>query len=74
MVQKKTRVIRNWILNYVQGSILDSFMKKMHIPRPVYTALTIATNLDQLSIVQFALSKLGLYKWVAYCVYLIFFA
>jgi hypothetical protein len=58
----------------VQGGIIDSFLQKMNLPRPVYTVITVACNLDQISIVQFAISKMGLYKWIAYCVYLLFFA
>jgi hypothetical protein len=72
--QKKTLVIRNWILNYVQGNIIDVFLNKMHVPRPVYTVVTVACNLDQISIVQIAIAKMGVYKWIAYCIYLAFFA
>lgn len=71
---KKIEVIRNWIQNYIQSGIINSFVRYMNIPEPVANAIYLATNLDQLSIVQFGISKLGLYKWIAYCVYFIFFA
>jgi hypothetical protein len=74
MDEKKTSVIRNWISNYVQGGIIDGFIKKMNLPRPIYTALTVACNLDKLSIVQYTIAQLGIYKWAAYCVYFLFFA
>lgn len=71
---KKGEVIRNWIENYIQSGIINSFVRHMNVPEPFANAIYLATNLDQLSIVQFGISKLGLYKWIAYCVYFLFFA
>jgi hypothetical protein len=74
LAPKKIGVIRNWIQNYIQSGIIDTVMNYYRIPKPIRTAIHLATNLDQLSVVQWTIGKLGLYKWIAYCVYFLFFA
>lgn len=71
---KKIEVIRNWILNYVQSGMINTCMRYMKVERPAANIIYIATNLDKISIVQLAIGKLGLYKWMAYCIYFVFFA
>lgn len=41
---------------------------------PIRNAVYLATNLDQLAVVQWTIAKLGLWKWAAYCVYFLFLA
>lgn len=49
-------------------------MEKSPFPSSVITAVRLATNLDQISIVQFALTKMGIWKFWAYAIYFIFLA
>lgn len=74
MVGKKVKIIRDLIQNYIQSGIVDSIVKYMRVPEPLSTAIHLALNLDQISVVQMAVGKLGLYKWIAYCVYILFLA
>jgi hypothetical protein len=74
LAPKKIGVIRNWIQNYIQSGIIDSFMHYLHVPLPIRNAVYLATNLDQLAVVQWTIAKLGLWKWAAYCVYFLFLA
>ena len=54
--------------------MINSFMEKMTVPNSVILAVKLATNLDQISVVQFALAKMGLWKFWAYAIYFLFLA
>ena len=74
MVQKKIRIIRNWILNYIQSATINEIVKHMPVGRNVVMAVNILTNLDQLSVIQYAILKMGIYKFWAYAIYFLFLA
>jgi hypothetical protein len=74
LATKKIGVIRNWISNYIQSGIIDAIVHCFNVPMPIRNAIYLATNLDQLAIVQWSIGQLGLYKWAAYCIYFLFLA
>lgn len=74
MGSKKIGVIRDWIQNYIQTSIINGFLDSMPVNVPIIEAVKVLVNLDKLSIVQYAIGQLGVYKFWAYAIYFIFLA
>lgn len=72
--QKKVKVIRDWIINWIQTRFINGVMKEMNVPRDVMFIVNIANNLDKIGFIQTAINQLGVYKFVAYLVYFAFIA
>lgn len=74
MGRKKVKIIRDWIRNYIQSGIVNALMKHFKVPPAISNAINLAMNLDQLSIVQSAISQLGTWKYISYAVWFLLFA
>lgn len=74
MVKKKVIIINEWIENYLTSKLIDEAIDIFNIPSQVGMVMRFASSLDRLSFLQFALVKWGVYKYMAYLIYLIFFA
>lgn len=64
----------NWIQSYIQSGIVNSIIERSKLPKDIALVVNVLTNLDQISIVQMLIAKMGVYKFWAYALYFIFFA
>jgi hypothetical protein len=46
----------------------------MNLPKDIALVVNVLTNLDQISIVQMLIAKMGVYKFWAYAIYFLLFA
>jgi len=74
MVQKKIIFTRDYIISYLKGRAIDGILKELSVPKTIGTIISIFNNLDRFSFFQLAISKFGVYKYVAYCIYFLFIA
>ena len=73
MGEKKGIVIYNIIMNYLQTKFINEFLARSNLPKNIVMVVSTLNNLDQLSIIQFIISQLGIYKFYAYlCWFLVF--
>ncbi len=72
--EKKGLVIRDWILHKVQSQIINDIMVKLNVSKELVAMVNVLTNIDKLSFVQFAILKLGGFRFVAGLIYLLVFA
>jgi hypothetical protein len=72
--EKKGKVIRDWIINWIQTKFINGVMSELDVPKSVVIVVNIANNLDKIGFVQILISKLGVYKFVAYLIYFAFLA
>jgi hypothetical protein len=49
-------------------------MREFNVPQDVAMVINIANNLDKISFIQLAISKLGVYKFIVYLIYFAFLA
>ncbi len=49
-------------------------MKEFNVPKDIAMIINIANNLDKISFIQLAISKLGVYKFIVYLIYFAFLA
>ncbi len=70
MVQKKGRIIRDFILNWLQTQVINTVVTELNLPTNVITAINILNNIDKISIIALVLSKLGPFKFLAYIAYI----
>lgn len=61
-------------MNYIQSKFINGLMKELNVPRDIVTVINIANNLDKISFIQLAISKLGVYKFIVYLFYFAFLA
>ena len=66
--------MRDWILNWIQTKFINGVMSELDVPKSVVMVVNIANNLDKIGFVQILISKLGVYKFVAYLIYFAFLA
>lgn len=74
MVKKKVIIINEWIENYLTNRLIDEAIDIFNIPSQVGMVMRFASSLDRISFLQLALMKWGVYKYMAYLIYLIFLA
>jgi hypothetical protein len=74
LAEKKARVIRDWIINWIQSKFINGVMTELNVPSEIITVINLATNLDKIGFVQILISKMGVYKFVAYLIYFAFLA
>lgn len=74
LAQKKGKVMRDWIINWIQTKFINGVMSELDVPKSVVMVVNIANNLDKIGFVQILISKLGVYKFVAYLIYFAFLA
>jgi hypothetical protein len=67
-------VIIDIIKNYLQSSIINEAIKIANLPRNMALAINVMMNLDQISIVQWGLAQLGVYKFWCYAIWFVFLA
>lgn len=66
--------MRDWLLNWIQTRFINGVMSELDVPKSVVMVVNIANNLDKIGFVQMLISKLGVYKFVAYLIYFAFLA
>lgn len=64
----------NWIQSYIQSGIVNAIIERSKLPKDIAIVVNVLTNLDQISVVQMLIAKMGIYKFWAYALYFIFFA
>jgi hypothetical protein len=74
MVKKKINVIKEWVESYLSSGFVDGIINEFNIPSQVGLVMRFASSLDRFSFLQMALAKWGVYKYMAYLIYLIFLA
>jgi hypothetical protein len=72
--KKKGKIIKDLVLNWIQTKIINGFLTQINAPKEVIFAVNILTNLDQISIIQAILAKMGAYKFILYVMYFGFVA
>jgi len=74
MVKKKIIIINEWIESYLTSTLVDETIDLFNIPTQIGMVMRFASSLDRISFLQIALAKWGVYKYMAYLIYLIFLA
>ena len=74
MVKKKIIIINEWIESYLTSTLVDETIDLFNIPTQIGMVMRFASSLDRISFLQLALTKWGVYKYMAYLIYLIFLA
>lgn len=74
MVKKKIVIINEWIESYLTSALIDEAIDIFNIPSQVGMVMRFASSIDRFSFLQYALVKWGVYKYMAYLIYLIFLA
>jgi hypothetical protein len=74
LAEKKVGVIRDWIVNWIQAKFINGVMTELNVPSEIVMVVNIANNLDKIGFVQILISKMGVYKFVAYLIYFAFLA
>lgn len=74
MGEKKGIVIYNIIMNYLQTITVNEFLARSNLPKNIVMVVSTLNNLDQISIVQLLIAKLGVWKFWAYLCWFVFIA
>jgi hypothetical protein len=60
--------------SYFQSGVVDGIINEFDIPTQIGLVMRIASSLDKYSFLQLALAKWGVYKYIAYAIYILFLA
>jgi hypothetical protein len=64
--------MKEFIINYIQNYLMDKFCKKYVLSEQLALIINVLSNIDKMSMIQFTISQAGVYKYLLWCIYVLF--
>jgi hypothetical protein len=64
--------MKEFFINYIQNYLMDKFCKKYVLSEQLTLIINVLSNIDKMSMIQLTLSQAGIYKYLLWCIYVLF--
>jgi hypothetical protein len=64
--------MKEFVINYIQNYLMDKFCKKYKLSEQLTLIINVLSNIDKMSVIQLTISQAGVYKYLLWCIYILF--